>query len=308
MISEYGEGRTPNPDVMCNKEIKFGHFLKFALENGADFVATGHYARTSSLEPHRKTSLKKSSGLLSPLDQTFLENFSVRLLEGSDKNKDQSYFLWTLTQDQLKCIIFPVGDLKKEEVRKFALKFGLPQADRKDSQGLCFLGQIDMKEFLKEYLETKKGDVLSEKGEVIGEHDGAALYTLGERRGFRVFNEKTDSKPLYIVDKDVVENTVTVAARKSSSSESPRVSSSAKADSARLSSEDFSSRRLNSQNWILGETPKGEIECRVRYRGEKIPCKVIKNEVVFRKPELISPGQSVIFYDGDICLGGGIVS
>ena len=307
MIAEYKEGRTPNPDVMCNKEIKFGHFLKFALDplagGGADFVATGHYAQTSLLAPL----LAKERGRPSLLGRGEV------LLEAKDKNKDQSYFLWTLTQEQLKHTLFPIGHLQKEEVRKLAVKFGLPQATRKDSQGLCFLGKIDMKEFLREYIKTKKGDVLNEKGEVIGEHDGAELYTLGERHGFRVFNEKTNSQPLYVVSKDIKKNTLTVAS-KSSPSKSPRPPGTtpsrtgvSQLRSTRLSSKSFSF-QLQNQNWISGETPKGEISCRIRYRGSKIKCRIENNEVFFGDEILMASGQSVVFYKDEICLGGAIMA
>src|SRR3989344_3453407 len=152
MIREYKLGRTPNPDVMCNKEIKFGAFLKFALAEGADFVATGHYAQ-------KVVSSKQSVVRKEKDSKTLMLNADYLLLEGADPDKDQSYFLWTLTQNQLKHILFPVGHLQKEAVRKLDEKFNLPQATRKDSQGLCFLGKIDMKEFLKEHIKTKKGKV-----------------------------------------------------------------------------------------------------------------------------------------------------
>jgi len=269
MIREYKEGRTPNPDVMCNKEIKFGAFLTFALKNGADFVATGHYSQ-----------------------KIFNFQFSIfNLKEGKDKNKDQSYFLWTLTQAELKHILFPVGHLQKQEVRKLATKFKLPQATRKDSQGLCFLGQIDMKEFLKDYIKTKKGSVLDEKGNKIGEHDGAILYTLGERHGFQVFNKKTESEPLYVVAKDVEKNTIMVTPKKLQHTQ--------KSQGAPLVS--------RNTNWISGEAPKEEVKCRFRYRQEKIPCKILGNQVIFEKSQMIASGQSIVFYDDQICLGGGII-
>ncbi len=286
MIKEYKEGRTPNPDVMCNKEIKFGHFLKFALESGADFVATGHYAKNE------------------------LWSMNYELCEAKDENKDQTYFLWTLTQGQLKHILFPIGHLQKEEVRKLAEKFNLPQATRKDSQGLCFLGKIDMKEFLKDYLKPNKGKVLdAESGEVVGEHDGAMLYTLGERHGFRIFNEKTNSKPLYVVAKNIKKNTITV---------SPTISATKTASQkvlGSLRSTRLFSKQFSSQNWISGEAPKGQIKCRIRYRGEKIKCEVVGEDLVFKEPQLIASGQSAVFYSssdevgqGEICLGGAIIA
>ena len=175
MVDGYKNGRTPNPDVMCNKKIKFGAFLDFALENGADHVATGHYVR--------------------------LED--GKLLTGVDKNKDQSYFLWTLTKEQLKYCLFPIGGYEKIKVREMAKKFKLSTAQKKDSQGLCFVGKVDMKEFLERFIPQKKGEVLNEKGEVIGEHDGVFYYTLGQRHGFLITKKGTDDKPYYIVKKDL---------------------------------------------------------------------------------------------------------
>lgn len=281
MIEEYKKGRTPNPDVMCNKEIKFGHFLKFALDNGADFVATGHYAQNEL----RKTSHESRAKNFVPRNSYFV------LREGLDKNKDQSYFLWTLTQEQLRHTLFPIGDLQKNEVRKLAAKFGLPQAVRKDSQGVCFLGQIDMKEFLKEFVGAKKGSVLDENGEIIGEHDGALLYTIGERHGFTV-TKKTDKQvPLYVIAKDVAKNTITVASQHSERS-------------SKMLNRKISLFDVN----LTGEIPTKNLVCRIRYRGEKIPCKFENGQVVLTKPQIsISPGQSLVFYQDEICLGGGII-
>lgn len=295
MIREYQAGNTPNPDVMCNKEIKFGHFLKFALENGADFVATGHYAQTSP----QLLSKGKGFGTL-PLGEG-----RVGLSEATDKEKDQSYFLWTLTKEQLKHVLFPIGHLEKREVRKLAERFKLPQATRKDSQGLCFLGKIDMKEFLGEYLETKKGKVFNTLGEVIGEHDGALLYTIGERHGFRVSNRETESEPMYVVKKDIEKNTITVAGKKKSSQ---KVLGSPRKSSERLSSKAFSV-QLKDINWTGDEELKSkEITCRIRYRTSKIKCRFEGDVVTFDEPPFgISPGQSLVFYDREVCLGGGVI-
>ena len=276
MIAEYKKGGTPNPDVMCNKEIKFGHFLKFALKNGADFVATGHYARCPT----------------SDVWQTKHPMLGYQLFEGKDKNKDQSYFLWTLTQEQLKHILFPIGHLQKEEVRKLAKKFGLPQATRKDSQGLCFLGKIDMKDFLSRYIFQKRGDVLNEKGEVIGYHNSALFFTIGERHGF-IITKKSDGKsPLYVVSKNVEKNTITVASKHFGRS-------------SKMLSKEVKLKNIN----LIRKIPSKNLLCRIRYRQEKIPCKIEKNKVIFDKPQMsVSPGQSLVLYDGEICLGGGIIS
>ncbi|MBI3888790.1 tRNA 2-thiouridine(34) synthase MnmA [Candidatus Nomurabacteria bacterium] len=186
MIREYKAGRTPNPDVMCNKEVKFGAFLKKALAMGADYVATGHYAKAFSTQNFEGGRFRPKGGVM-PRNSAP----KTLLVKGVDPSKDQAYFLWTLRQEQLKKIIFPVGNLEKTEVRKLAKKFNLPVAEKKDSQGICFLGAVDLKEFLKHYIKSKKGKVLNENGEEIGYHDGAVFYTLGERHGFTITKKST---------------------------------------------------------------------------------------------------------------------
>jgi tRNA-specific 2-thiouridylase len=271
MIEEYKRGRTPNPDVMCNKYVKFGVFLKYALANDVDFVATGHYARVEDL----------------------------RLLAGSDKNKDQSYFLWTLTQEQLKHILFPVGHLEKPEVRKLAQKFGLPTAEKKDSQGVCFLGKLDMGEFLKHYSEPKRGEVLDEQGKIIGWHEGALLYTLGERHGFTITKKGPDDTPYFIVRKDMRANTITVAHKEKGS----------------LKGKGEQSLLLENVNWISDSVPeKNKIySARARYRAPLSLCKIFvennETRVEFLEPEEPqAPGQSLVVYDGDECFGGGVIA
>lgn len=273
MISEYREGRTPNPDVMCNKEVKFGIFLKKAQEFGADFVATGHYARRRD----GKT--------------------GVELLKGLDTKKDQTYFLWTLTQSQLQHILFPVGEYQKNIVREIASNAGLFTAKKKDSQGVCFLGEIDMKDFLSHYIEKKEGDVLNIKGEVIGRHDGALFFTFGERHGFEITKKGTQDKPLYVVEKDLEKNTITV-------------------------SEDVSDRQrfTDAKKITIGQTVWNQpIEygkkytAMIRYNQDPQSCVVLRGQhntgvVEFDEPQYsFSPGQSVVVYDGDLCLGGGII-
>ena len=276
MIDEYKNGNTPNPDVMCNKQIKFGHFLDFAKRNNADFVATGHYARKIEI-------FDKKSG----------NNF-YQLKEGLDKNKDQSYFLCTLNQEQLGRALFPIGNLEKGEVREIALKNNLPQATRKDSQGLCFLGKIDIKEFLSKYIETKIGDVLNLEGGVIGKHNGSFFYTIGERHGFTIKNKTNSDLPLYVVDKDMIKNTITVAPKKTYLKEIKNGNLLKMANINILSEKDFSKK----------------IQCRLRYRQEKIKCFIrnydLKNkriEMVLENPIFdFTKGQSAVFYDGEVCI------
>lgn len=347
MIREYKEGKTPNPDVMCNKEIKFGHFLKFALDNGADFVATGHYCQTSPLAPlldagegkRARKVLEKSLARATGKPEDFSErSFSgplsckIKLKEGADKNKDQSYFLWTLTQDQLRHILFPIGHLQKSEVRKLAGKFGLPQETRKDSQGLCFLGKINMKEFLSKYIPQKRGEVLNAKGEKIGEHEGAILYTIGERHGFTI-NQKSENKtPLYVISKNIKKNTITVAPIIKEKVGKDRQKSATKKVWPNPMQSDEETRGLFKEHLfaypisatltetnIISKIPNKKLYCRIRYRQEKIKCKITQQKskqqgapllfVVFDEPQMgVSPGQSLVLYDGKICLGGGVIS
>lgn len=265
MIAEYKKGRTPNPDVMCNREVKFGGFLKWALAHGADKVATGHYARNEG-----------------------------KLMKGIDSTKDQSYFLWTLTNEQLEKVLFPIGNLQKSEVRKLAEKYNLPTATKKDSQGICFIGDINMKEFLSHYIEEKQGDVLNEEGEVIGTHQGALFYTLGERHGFTITEKGEQDQPYYVIAKDIEHNTITV-------SQNPT--------QQKLSNEMM----LTDCVWREELNPPAggkKYTAQIRYHGEQKSCLVkATGEIIFDEPDFsLANGQSVVVYDGDVCVGGGILS
>jgi tRNA-uridine 2-sulfurtransferase len=266
MLSEYEAGRTPNPDVLCNREIKFGHFWEFAKKHGADFIATGHYA----------------------------QSFKNTLSEGADKEKDQSYFLWILTPEDLAHTLFPVGGLEKGEVRKLAKSFKLPVADKKDSQGICFMGAVSMEEFLSHFIPTKPGKVVNVQGEVIGVHRGLIYYTIGERHGFEVTKKGDSSGPFYIVWKDVKKNILVVSDKEEEILEcSPKKVI------------------LKGVNWITEPTSE-DITARIRYRGEKLSCTLStegkKLAVEFRDPVRgLSLGQSIVFYDGEKCLGGAIM-
>ncbi|MEK7471394.1 MAG: tRNA 2-thiouridine(34) synthase MnmA [Patescibacteria group bacterium] len=301
MIREYKLGRTPNPDVMCNKEVKFGAFLKKALSMGAYFVATGHYAEKKQTLSHG------SHSVLNMVDRALVakaeESAAFFLAKGVDSLKDQSYFLWTLKQEQLRKILFPIGHLKKTEVRKLAKKFKLPVSEKKDSQGICFLGAVNLKEFLKHYIKEKKGKVLNEKGEDIGYHNGVVFYTLGERHGFTITKKTSKDGAYYVVGKNIKKNILYV-------SQFPY-------DKGGLRGVEFESKiNLENINWInkIPELNK-TYTAQIRYHGEFLPC-IIKAkgpersrmaEVMFTKPILVASGQSCVIYDGNICLGGGVV-
>lgn len=271
MIDEYKKGNTPNPDVMCNKHIKFGGFFQWAMKEGFDFVATGHYA------------------------QVKCEGGECQLCAGTDKNKDQSYFLWTLTQEQLMKTFFPVGHMEKNDVRKLAEKFELITAQKKDSQGICFLGKVDMKEFLSHYIDQSPGDVLNTKGEVIGVHDGAVFLTLGQRHGFTILQKSPNTPIYYVVKKDIPKNTITVATQE---------------EVQKSLAQTITVREIN----LISATPFDSLTCeaRLRYRQTLFPVTVTKEENMFSvtllEPQpFIQSGQSMVFYKDNCCLGGGII-
>lgn len=275
MIAEYKAGRTPNPDVMCNREIKFGAFFRRAMKEGADFVATGHYAQVLHAKKAGVYVMKK----------------------GADDAKDQSYFLWTLGQEQLCKTFFPIGGYKKSQVRVLAKKIALPVAEKKDSQGLCFVGKLDMKDFLAHYIEEKEGRVLDVKGEAIGTHRGAYFYTLGERHGFTVTKKGADDTPLYIIAKDLVKNTITVAHQGKKSLD--------------CASQEIACSQVNFCTGVLPDVTR-TYTAQVRYHGDQYKCKITalsKNtfSLHLEKPAVFDAGQSVVLYDKDECLGGGII-
>jgi tRNA-uridine 2-sulfurtransferase len=267
MIREYKAGKTPNPDVMCNKEVKFGAFLKKAIAMGADFVATGHYAKIGNSVDGIGYS-KKSQ----------LQPATRNLQSSPDRAKDQSYFLWTLRQEQLKKILFPIGDFKKAKVRILAKKFNLPVAEKKDSQGICFLGAVDLKEFLKHYIKSKRGKVLNEKGDGIGHHDGAVFYTLGERHGFTITKKIPTDGAYYVVGKDIKRNILIVSQKFSSPLKRGRLDGGLDLITPPLSSHYQGEEEIHLQNtnWI-NEIPKPNknYAAQIRYHSEFLLCKVM---------------------------------
>jgi tRNA-specific 2-thiouridylase len=259
LIREYRTGRTPNPDVMCNREVKFGAFYRFAKSLGVPRIATGHYARTET----------------------------GRLFRGVDETKDQSYFLWAVPREVLANIFLPLGSMKKDMVRGLAAKYKLPNARKKDSQGICFLGSISVEDFLREEMQPTAGKAVSVEGEGVGFHEGAVLYTLGER----VALSSAPPGPWYVVAKDLESNVVTVAHE--------RVTPTAPLEI-----------ELVDANWLV-ET-EGKAEAQYRYHGPRITGEYSMQNKTFRPDKSISepvaPGQSLVLYRGDECLGGGIIN
>lgn len=269
-LQEYRAGRTPNPDILCNKEIKFRAFLDYALELGADFIATGHYAGV------RKTGEK------------------YELLRSHDENKDQTYFLYTLGQHELSHSLFPLIDLDKKEVRELARRSGLPNYDRKDSTGICFIGERQFKTFLERYLPAHPGKIMSLEGETLGRHDGLMYYTIGQRQGLGVGGP---GRPWYVTNKDMESNVLYVVQGE---------------DHPALFHHGLVAAQLH---WVSGTAPNLPLSClaRTRHRQNLLPCLIEaisddKLSVSFESPvRAITPGQSVVFYNEETCLGGGII-
>lgn len=259
MIAEYESGRTPNPDIMCNQEIKFKLFLESAFEAGADFVATGHYARVRD----------------------------GRLMLAEDSNKDQTYFLYRVTRAALETTLFPLGEFTKPTVRQMAKERGLTTAAKKDSVGICFVGQIGMREFLSQYVTTAPGDIIDHStSRVLGRHDGAIFYTLGQRHGLNVGG----GLPYYVVGKDMAKNEVYVSTDLN--------------DQALWKK----SITLRDIHWIDTAPKSHTLLARVRHRAPLVECQLVDDQLTFTEPQrAVTPGQSVVLYSGTECIGGGIV-
>ncbi len=263
MIAEYQAGRTPNPDIMCNQEVKFRLFLKTALDDGAHMIATGHYARTSG----------------------------GQLFMGKDRTKDQTYFLYRVREDALRKTLFPIGEYEKPEVRQLAKKLGLATADKKDSQGICFVGKVGIKDFLQQYVTAEPGAIIDQNGREIGEHDGAIFYTLGQRHGLDVGG----GLPYYVTGKDMTKNEVYVTTN---------------LDDDRLWRKEI---KLADLHWINQPPLSGAaLQARTRHRAPLVPCRLALGQatVTIRLEDpvrAITPGQSTVLYEGDRIVGGGIV-
>ncbi|CAB1276029.1 tRNA 2-thiouridine(34) synthase MnmA [Candidatus Nitrosacidococcus tergens] len=275
-LKEYEAGRTPNPDILCNREIKFKVFLDYALSVGNHFIATGHYARI----------WRSDDGL-------------YHLLKGKDNNKDQSYFLYTLGQKQLSYTLFPLGDLEKTEVRKIAAKAKFSNYNKKDSTGICFIGERRFKDFLSRYLLNKPGEIRTPKGEIVSYHEGLMYYTLGQRQGLGIGGHKNgNGLPWYVVSKQLATNTLYVAQDK----EHPWLQS----------------QRVNANelHWVAGQSPILPFSCtaKTRYRQPDQSCTLTQItsdsiEVIFDTPQrAVTPGQAIVFYKNEECLGGGTIT
>jgi tRNA-uridine 2-sulfurtransferase len=274
-LTEFRAGRTPNPDILCNKFVKFKAFLNYAIEDlGAEYIATGHYARVNE------------------------NNGEFYLLKGLDQNKEQSYFLYTLGQKQLSRTLFPIGHLQKSEIRSLAKKAGFKNHSKKDSTGICFIGERKFTEFLQRYLPALPGEIHTDKGKMIGRHQGLMYYTLGQRQGLGIGGIKNASdEPWYVIDKDLVNNILIVGQGHDHPMMLHNVLEASQLDWC-------SNRLLTKSIYCTAKTRyrQADQSCRVEPVG-KDRCKAI-----FDLPQrAITPGQSVVFYDGDICLGGGII-
>lgn len=295
-FEEFAKGRTPNPDVMCNKTIKFDVFLQRALEDGADMIATGHYARVVH-QGEEFSNLKDPSEIVDtsvPADKHYL-------LKGTYDQKDQTYFLNTFTQEQLEKVLFPIGHLTKPEVRKLGEKFGLPNFDRPDSQGICFIGEIDLVNFLKSQIPEKQGEIRdADTDEVIGEHEGVYFYTIGQRRGL---NLGGFGVPYFVSGKDVDRNILYAA----KGSRNPKLFKS----ELRLESTHFIEGELSPE--LAEKYLNKPLTASIRYRQTPQPGKFVKisadeSVFIFEQPQrAITEGQSLVAFDGDICLGGGVI-
>ncbi|UEC23147.1 tRNA 2-thiouridine(34) synthase MnmA [Pasteurella canis] len=274
-LQEYKAGRTPNPDILCNKEIKFKAFLEYAAEDlEADYIATGHYVRRG-----------ENAG-------------KYQLLRGLDNNKDQSYFLYTLSEEQIAQSLFPVGEIEKPIVRAIAEDLGLVTAKKKDSTGICFIGERKFKDFLARYLPAQPGDIKTIDGVVVGRHDGLMYHTLGQRKGLGIGGIKGMSEdPFYVVEKDLINNVLVVAQGH---------------DNSALLSIGLTASQLH---WVDRQPIRQNLRCTVktRYRQEDIPCEIQPIDdntirVIFDEAQIaVTPGQSAVFYQGEVCLGGGVI-
>ena len=267
-LSDYKEGLTPNPDVLCNREIKFGPFLEYAMSLGADYIATGHYAKVKE------------------------ENGKFYLLKGDDPNKDQSYFLNQLNQKQLSKVLFPIGHMVKTEVREIARRAGIPTSEKKDSTGICFIGERKFRQFLNNFLPAKEGDIKTLDGKVVGKHMGVMFYTLGQRKGLNIGGRSDgNGERWFVVDKDIKNNILYVH----------------QGEDSHLYTNYLISGEVNWIGFIPTDTFKCNAKFRYRQDDQGVTVQLLDKgvKVIFDEPQrAVTPGQFVVFYDGNKCLGG----
>lgn len=305
---EYKKGRTPNPDIVCNQEIKFGMFLKWCLRNKFDWVATGHYARVKvvnhSLAATDNSAAPAAADYLytrcvdsSSPSSTHLRKLAAKkvnsfhLFQSVDKKKDQTYFLAMLKQGQLSRVLFPIGHLTKKQVRLEAKKRGLKVWNKKDSTGICFIGHdLSFEEFLKRKIKEHEGKVINKKGEMIGKHKGVEFYTVGQRHGLEILEKSVNRPRYFVIEKDIERNRLIVGSKKD------------------LEKKEFEVKRWSWINSLQGSTLKVGLKVRIRHQGRLIGCKVAGKKVVLEKAEYgIAPGQVAVIYSGLECLGGGVI-
>ncbi len=310
LFEEYEAGRTPNPDVMCNLYIKFGVWLEKAKKMGFDYLATGHYAQITKPRKHNSTKTQQHKN----------EGGVYHLMEAVDKDKDQTYFLHQLNQEKLSHTLFPVGGYTKKQVRALAKKMKLPTAERAESMGICFIGEIPMKDFLQQKIKPKKGNIVTTDGKILGKHEGLPFYTIGQRHLGVNNNQTTDNRPLYVVQKNMKKNELVVGFE---------------TESLLYSKESV----VENVNWTSGQTPEFPLECTVRLRHRQKQEKVVVTKAparnashsdaggqkhgslptgqagtktfliqFFRPQKAVTPGQFAVFYKNGECLGGGVIS
>ena len=311
MLAEFKKGNTPNPDIMCNQEIKFRLFYDEAMKRGADFIATGHYANVRKM----KSSFEGVRLGLAPRSAPEKESFHFSLCKAADENKDQTYFLYRMPQDALVHTLFPIGEMLKPDVKKLAEQNGLHNAYKKESMGVCFVGEVGMKDFLKEYIDVQPGEIRElETEQVLGYHEGAIFYTIGQRHGLYIGG----GLPYYVVKKDLDHNIIYVSKNLNAAdlwtSELELKDVFVREGEILFSSsvtrrESLRDSRVALRLYSSEKSISPSLQVRLRHRAPLIPAKFDGTKVIFGKPiKRVAPGQSVVFYDGEICLGGGIVA
>jgi len=290
LVNEYRAGRTPNPDVMCNRHVKFDAFWQAARADGADLIATGHYARKLEIS-NPKSQITNENNLNQ--DQIHM------IAKAVDQDKDQTYFLWGISPDVVPNILFPIGNTTKDKIRNEAKSINLTTASKPDSQGICFLGHVDLKEFLGHYLDLEPGRVIDSDGKVVGTHDSAFIYTIGQRHGFKLDTQSTDSQAMYVINKDVEKNEITIGTNTELENQTRA-----------------SAVKLLQTNWFAEPEINDNFQVRFRYRQPTFSANLQSIDtqdnsaiIKFSTPQFgIAAGQSLVIYQDDKMIGGGIIA